>query len=404
VTRPADPRSIATLDGTGRAAVEALSDAVGAVAGVLEVESVLQLIVDRVRALVGARYAALGILADDRRHIERFVTSGITDEQRRRLGAPPQGHGLLGLIIMEGRSLRIPDIAAHPASYGFPAHHPPMTSLLGVPVRLKNRTIGNLYLTDKIATDEFSVDDQRLVELFALHAAIAMENARLHEAVQHLAVIDERERIGKDRHDGIIQTLYAISLSLEDVPELMFADPGEATARVDRGIDTLNGAIADLRHFVVGLRPELVDMTDFSGLLAALGEQVRQNQVVDVQLDLPNERLEMSAHARGELLQIAREALSNIARHAHATTARVSVRRDAGTLRLEITDDGTGFDTAAGAPGGHLGLANMRDRASRLGGSLAVESGHDGTTIIVHVPMGGSVTDRPTYEEEESGA
>jgi signal transduction histidine kinase len=380
-------QSLATLDATGRAAVEALSDAVGAVAGVLEVESVLQLIVDRVRALVGARYAALGILADDRRHIERFLTSGITDEQRRLLGALPQGHGLLGLIITEGRSLRIPHIAEHPASYGFPAHHPPMTSLLGVPVRLKNRTIGNLYLTDKIATEEFSEDDQRLVELFALHAAIAIENARLHEAVQHLAVIDERERIGKDLHDGIIQTLYAISLSLEDVPELMDTDPGEATARVDRGIDTLNGAIADLRHFVVGLRPELVDVTDFGGLLATLAEQVRQNHVVDVRLAIPGERIELSAHARGELLQIAREALSNTARHAHATTARVSVRRDAETLRMEVADDGTGFDTAAAAPGGHLGLANMRDRASRLGGTLEIESGSGGTTIIVIIPM-----------------
>lgn len=403
MTRSAEPTAIATLDATGRAAVEALSEAVGAVAGVLEVESVLQLIVDRVRALVGARYAALGILADDRRHIERFITSGITDEQRRRLGAPPQGHGLLGLIITEGHSLLIPDIAAHPASYGFPAHHPPMTSLLGVPVRLKNRTIGNLYLTDKITAPEFSDDDQRLVELFALHAAIAMENARLHEAIQHLAVIDERERIGKDLHDGIIQTLYAISLSLEDVPELMDADPDEATTRVDRGIDTLNGAIADLRHFVVGLRPELVDMTDFGGLLAALAEQVRQNQVVDVQLDLPDQRIELSAHARGELLQIAREALSNTARHSQATTARVSVRRDAGTLRLEVADDGTGFDTTAAAPGGHLGLANMRDRTSRLGGTLEVESGPRGTTIIVHVPISGSATDLPTNEAEEAG-
>jgi signal transduction histidine kinase len=400
MTRSAEPTSIATLDATGRAAVEALSEAVGAVAGVLEVESVLQLIVDRVRALVGARYAALGILADDRRHIERFITSGITDEQRRRLGAPPQGHGLLGLIITEAHSLRIPDIAAHPASYGFPAHHPPMTSLLGVPVRLKNRTIGNLYLTDKVAAPEFSDDDQRLVELFALHAAIAMENARLHEAIQHLAVIDERERIGKDLHDGIIQTLYAISLSLEDVPELMDADPGEATTRVDRGIDTLNGAIADLRHFVVGLRPELVDMTDFGGLLATLAEQVRQNHVVDVQLDLPDQRIEMSAHARGELLQIAREALSNIARHAHATTARVSVHRGADTLRMQVADDGTGFDAAAAAPGGHLGLANMRDRTSRLGGTLEVESGPHGTTIIVHVPISGSGADRPTNEKE----
>ena len=397
---PAQPPAASTLDASGRAAVEALSAAIGAIAGVLAVESVLQVIVDRVRVLVGAGYAALGILADDRRHIERFITSGITDEQRRLLGAPPQGHGLLGLIIAEGRSLRIPDIAGHPASYGFPPHHPPMTSLLGVPVRLKNRTIGNLYLTDQVTSEDFSEDDQRLVELFALHAAIAIENARLHEAVQHLAVIDERERIGKDLHDGIIQTLYAISLSLEDVPDMMDSDTVEANHRVDRAIDTLNGAIADLRQFVVGLRPELVDTTDFGGLLAALAEQVRQNHVLDVDLELPHERIEIPAHARGELLQIAREALSNTARHAHATTSRVVIRREADQLRMELVDDGKGFDSGAASPGVHLGLANMRDRASRLGGTLEVESGSGGTTIIVLVPMIGSTADRPTDQEE----
>ena len=248
---------------------------------------------------------------------------------RKLLGAPPEGHGLLGLIITEGRSLRIPDIAGHPASYGFPPHHPPMTSLLGVPVRLKNRIIGDLYLTDKTTAPEFSDDDKRLVELFALHAGIAMENARLHEAVQHLAVVDERERIGKDLHDGIIQTLYGIALSLEDVPEIMGQDTDEAE-RVDRAIDTLNGAIADLRHFVIGLRPELIDRTDLAGLLAALAAQVGQDGVLDVDLDLPDDRVDVAPHARGELVQIAREALSNTTRHARASTATVVLGQDPG--------------------------------------------------------------------------
>lgn len=376
-----------TLDDSGRAAVQALSDAIGAVAGVLSVETVLQMIVDRVRALVGARYAALGILADDRRRIERFVTSGITPEQRRLLGDPPQGHGLLGLIITEGRSLRIPDISGHPASYGFPANHPPMTTLLGVPVRLKNRTIGNLYLTDKETAEDFTDDDQRLVELFALHAGIAIENARLHEAVQHLAVLDERERIGKDLHDGIIQTLYAISLSLEDVPDLMREDATEAEDRVDRAIDTLNGAIADLRQFVIGLRPELIDRTDLVGLLSALTGQVTHDGVLDVVVALPDRRVDIAPHARGELVQIAREALSNSARHSGAAAARVSLRQGEGDLWLEVSDDGVGFDAEAPVPAGHHGLANMRDRAEALGGTLDVRSGPQGTTIIVHVPM-----------------
>jgi len=303
------------------------------------------------------------------------------------LGDPPQGHGLLGLIIKEGRSLRITDISAHPESYGFPPNHPPMTTLLGVPVRLKNRIIGNLYLTDKIDAQEFSDDDQRLVELFAAHAGVAIENARLHEAVQYLAVVDERERIGKDLHDGIIQSLYAISLSLEDVPELMADDANEAAGRVDRAIDNLNAAIADLRQFVVGLRPEHVDRTDFIGLLAMLADQVRRDGVVAVDLDLPAERVDLPAHTRGEVLQIAREALSNTARHAGASTARVSLRREDHALRLVLSDDGSGFDRSVAAPVGHHGLANMLDRAEALGGSLDLESDETGTTIIVMVPL-----------------
>ena len=293
-------------DTTYRVALEGLSDAVGAVAGELDVETVLQLIVDRVRSLVGAHYAALGIV-DDRRRIERFITSGITAEQRRRLGPLPEGQGLLGLIISEGRSLRVPEIAAHPASSGFPPEHPPMRSLLGVPVRVKNRIIGNLYLTDKESAAEFSDDDQRLVELFASHAGIAMENARLHEAVGRLAVVEERDRIGKDLHDGIIQSMYAVSLSLEDVPELMDEDPAEAQARIDRAIDALNATIQDLRGFIFGLRPELVDRTDLVGLLVALTEQLHQNSLVDVDLDLVDGLVEPSAHVRAELLQIALE-------------------------------------------------------------------------------------------------
>jgi signal transduction histidine kinase len=378
------------------AALVALSDAVGAVAGELDVETVLQLIVDRVRSLVGAHYAALGIV-DDRRRIERFITSGISPAERARLGPLPEGHGLLGLIITQGRSLRVPDIAAHPASSGFPPHHPPMRSLLGVPVRIKGRIIGNFYLTDKEAAAEFSDDDQRLIELFALHAGIAIENARLHEAVGRLAVVEERDRIGKDLHDGIIQSMYAVSLSLEDMPELMDEDPPEARARVDRAIDSLNDTIRDLRGFIFGLRPELVDRTDLVGLLVALTEQLHQNSLVEVGLDLPERLAEPPAHVRAELLQIAREALSNVARHSGATQATVRLASDDGELELEIRDNGRGFEPTTTPLDGHFGLANMRDRAIALGGALRVESAAgSGTHIIVRIPVGAHREDPPT--------
>jgi signal transduction histidine kinase len=168
---------------------------------------------------------------------------------------------------------------------------------------------------------------------------------------------------------------------------------------VDRAIDTLNGAIADLRQFVVGLQPEHMERGDFTSLLAALAEQVRQNHVVEVDLDLPDERVDVPAHARAELLQIVREGLSNIARHAHATTARVTVRGGDGSMRVEIADDGVGFDTASVIPRGHHGVANMRDRAAALGGRLEVGSSGRGTTIIVTVPLTGA--DAATIPPEE---
>lgn len=372
-------------------ALEALSEAVGAIAGVLDVESVLQLIVDRVRVLIGARYAALGIV--ERGVIERFITSGITPQERARLGQPPEGHGLLGLIITEARSIRIPEIAAHPASYGFPPHHPPMTSLLGVPVIVRNRPIGNLYLTDKEGAREFSLEDERLAGLFALHAGIAIENARLYEAVQKLAVVEERDRIGKDLHDGIIQNIYGVTLSLEDVQDLAIEDPAEANARVDRAIDALHGTIRDLRNFIFGLRPELVDQTDLIGLLAALADQLRQNSLIDVEVRLASPSIDLPAHARAELLQIAREALSNVARHSEATWAELGISEASDEIVLTIADNGRGFEPTTARTGEHYGLANMRDRAVALGGSLQLESAAGaGTRIIVRIPALGYST------------
>jgi len=371
-------------------ALEALDDATRAIAGVLDLDGVLQLIVDRVADLVDARYAALGIV-DRFGSIERFLTVGITPEQRALLGAPPQGHGLLGLIIREGRSFRIPDITAHPDSYGFPPNHPPMQSLLGVPVEVQGRAIGNLYLTDKRGAPEFSAADQQLVELFARHAGIAIENARLHEQVQSLAVVEERDRIGQELHDGIIQSLYAVTLSLEEAADLMVEDPSGAAARIDRAIDDVHASIKDIRNFILGLRPHLLERTDLVGGLAALANELRLNTMVDVEVDL-DEGVEaaggLSDGRRAQLLQIAREALSNAARHAGASRATLRLAHQEGGLFLRVEDNGRGFDPGAVPGGEHQGLVNMRDRAASVGGQLEVDSSPGkGTRIIVRIPI-----------------
>ena len=267
-----------------------------------------------------------------------------------------------------------------------------MKSLLGVPVTVKGRAIGNLYLTDKRGAGEFSAGDQQLVELFAHHAGIAIENARLHEQVKQLAVVEERDRIGQELHDGIIQSLYAVTLSLEDVETLMTEDPAEARARVDRAIDAVQASISDIRNFILGLRPHLLERSDLVGGLAALADELRLNTMVDVEVDLDEGVAAAGALSdgrRAQLLQIAREALSNAARHAGASQARVALTLEDGTrLRLTVEDNGRGFDPATARGGEHQGLVNMRDRATHMGGQLEVDSAPgSGARIIVRVPL-----------------
>ena len=369
------------------AALNAVDEAARAIAGLLDIEEALQLIVERVRTLVGARYAALGIVgADDR--IQRFITSGMPPHQREAIGPLPQGRGLLGLIIRKARSYRIPNIAAHPDSSGFPANHPPMTSFLGVPVTSGGRSVGNFYLTDKIGAPEFTPTDQRLVELFALHAGIAIDNARLHQDAAAYAIVQERDRIGRDLHDGIIQSLYAVSLSLEDVPEMMGTSPAEAEGRVDAAIESLQTSIRELRGFIYGLRPETLDGADVPAGIVALSEMFRYNTLVEVDLDVDADAGGDLLWEHGaELLQLVRESLSNAARHANAKHLHVSFRRDEGVTSLIVADDGIGFDASGAVATGHDGLRNMRGRAEAIGATLRVESAiGEGTRIIVTMP------------------
>jgi signal transduction histidine kinase len=365
----------------------ALDAAVRGIAELAPLNDVLQVIVDRVRPLAGAQFAALGIV-DPTGRIERFITSGMDDDTRARIGALPEGHGLLGLIIRENRSFRVPDINVDPRNFGFPPNHPPMTSFLGVPISLRGLSLGRLYLTNKIGADEFSEEDLALVETFALHAGIAMENARLHEQLQRLAIVDERDRISKDLHDGIIQNLYAVGLSLEDVVEDIGSRDSDAAGRVNRAIDSIHLSIQDIRNFIFGLRPELLESGSLVDGLAVLVEEQRQNSTIQLEFRAVNDLGDPSPTTTGNLLAIASEALSNVIRHSQATRALVELApsEDGTALELKVEDNGVGFAPSSVARMGHQGLANIRDRTERIGGQLAIESDADrGTRLIVRI-------------------
>jgi signal transduction histidine kinase len=166
-----------------RERLRSLLDAVVGISTDLDLRSTLERIVVSACRLVGARYGALGVIGDDRRLVE-FITHGISAEEHAAIGSLPTGRGVLGLLIEDPRPVRMPDVTQHPRSYGFPANHPPMHSFLGVPVRIRDRVYGNLYLAEKQGADEFSDDDEQIVVALAAAAGAAIDNARLYAVAQ----------------------------------------------------------------------------------------------------------------------------------------------------------------------------------------------------------------------------
>jgi signal transduction histidine kinase len=356
--------------------------------GIRWVDFALLQSVDRVRDLVAAQYAALGIVTNDGR-IERFITSGVTDEQRAAIGSPPHGKGILGLIIDEGRSFLIDDIARDPRRYGVPEDHPEMHSFLGVPVLSRGNPIGNLYLTNKLTSTRFTPADLELVEMFALHSAIAIENARLHEEVQRLAIVEERQRISQDLHDSIIQSLYAISLSLDDLPETISQDPIEGAARADRAIDSIHGTIRDIRNLIMGLQPVLLEDSDLGSSIQALATEFRANTMIDLEVHVETSAIPVEGDVAAHALAITREALSNIARHSGASRASIEITEADARLRLVISDNGRGFDISQSRTASQHGLTNLRTRAEGVAGSLSIASEPGaGTRVEAQLPTG----------------
>lgn len=368
-----------------RTRLEALDAATIAISQELSLEPVLQLIVDRVRPLVGARYAALGI-ADPQGRMQRFITSGLDAETRRTIGQLPRGEGLLGVIIRDARTLIVDDISSDERRAGFPPHHPPMRNLLGVPVRDEGHVVGNLYLTEKQGDVGFNADDAQLIETFARHAGLAIHNARVHAELGHLAVLEDRERIAQDLHDGTIQSLYAVGLSLEDIAETIEADAPDSARRLDQAIDSIHASIADIREFITDLRALQGSEVALPAGLEVLADEFRQSTGLELRLTTDDD-VSVDADATLQLLRLVREALSNVARHAHAASVGVTLEAHDDALRLTVQDDGRGFDTTTAAESGHLGLINMRARAESLNGTLDIESHPgEGTRVVVVLP------------------
>jgi len=527
----------------------------------------LQTLLERIVSLAcdqaGAKYGALGVL-DDEGKLKQFITVGMSADEIKCIPHPPHGEGLIG-ALMHGDSgnIRIPEIADDPRSVGFPAGHPVMHSLLGVPIRQGERQLGQIYLTEKIGAPEFTADDEKIIEMLAAYAGVAIdnarlyedlrerdqtltrrneelalinqvglalassleldeilnktlallmahfkveageiflceeegetlrlvlhrgeaaeafwshtryklgegmvgqaaqtkhpiisshlekddrvtrqavvdagfrqivcipltahsevvgvltiatrsrkpiskselqllvsvsasagtaiENARLHSDTRRVAVLEERERIGMDLHDGVIQSIYGVGLVLENARMMLREDPAGAEERLRKAVDDLNSTIRDIRNYILDLRPRQLHGESLMEGLGRLITEFRQNTKVEVSLagpkgpvsDLP----QVNAMA---LFHICQEALANIAKHANAKKVTIDLWTTSDRALLEVHDDGQGFDLEkANKTVGH-GLSNMQTRVANVGGDLDIISAPgEGTTILAWVP------------------
>lgn len=352
----------------------------------LHLGDLLARIVQEARALAGARYGAIGVLNPQGTATVDFLTLGLEPNVEAHLleGPLPTGKGVLGLLISEPRPLRIAVISDHVASAGFPPGHPPMASFLGAPIRVRDRVYGNLYLTEKIGADEFTTDDEAVIEALAVAAGIAVENARLHQRAGEIAVYEDRDRMARDLHDGVIQRLFAIGLSLQG---LSVSSAGKGVA------GGLAAAVEEIDETIRQVRATIFELGGEGGgqgmraYLAALASELQPVVGFEVPVEFhgPVDTAVSDAVAE-QLLPTVREALTNIGRHAHATRAKIRLSVIGHQCRLEIIDNGRGFADRTSDIGG-LGLHNMRKRAEGLGGSFQVthpDSG--GTTIAWQVP------------------
>ncbi len=509
-----------------------------------------------------AHYAALGVLDEDGR-LKQFIHVGMTEEQMKRIPHPPVGRGLIGALMNTDETIRIPEISSDPRSNGFPSNHPEMHSFLGVPIRLGDSQLGQIYLTEKLEADTFTADDERIIQMLATYAAVAIhnarlyevltdrdraltrrnqdlallnnfaevltasleldeilrktlslvmeylgveageiflfeedkktlrlvlhngeaaeafwtrdrfkpgegliglvarsgvamvskdivgdmrylrdavvqagfrqmacfpltsggsvigvlsaatrnttiidehdtqlvtaigvwaglaiENAQLHDNARRLAVLEERERIGMDLHDGIIQSIYGVGLVLEHARLLTKEDPSKAEARIREAIDSLNHTIRDIRSYILDLRPrQLGDENLLDGLRRLLTE-FRVNTLAETSLTgSPDDLANLPQSHSLALFHICQETLANAAKHARAKRVDVHVWQTPERVMMEIHDNGKGFDTAKMSMTIGHGLANIHTRAHQVGGEVEILSViGEGTTITAWVP------------------
>lgn len=377
--RPVTLPGVVTERSITPAQLTRLFDAAAEVVEQRDLREVLDAIMGTAMQLTGARYAAVGVIGSHG-GLREFIHRGMDDDTVNAIGTYPVGVGLLGAITHTVDVTRLERLSDHPSSTGFPPNHPPMESFIGVALRTGGRVFGNLYLTEK--EGGFDESDELTIAALAVVGGAAVSNAQIHERLGQLALAEDRERIARDVHDGVIQDLFAVGLGLQGTA----ARTGEgelqeqlvgAVGKLDECISALRGVIFDLRH------------TEFQSDLVhearELVEELAEPYTASIRFTPATALPDLPERSAETVLAMIKESVSNALRHSGAGAVQVSLSATGGMIRIVVADDGSGFDPDNVARG--MGLSNLERRAAEAGGTLSIDTAPGaGTRLAIEIP------------------
>lgn len=392
--------------------VRLLLDANLALAKERDLETLLRRFTDIACELTAARYGALFV--EDIGTLVTFVTHGVSEELAALIGSPPSRTGLHGQLLREGKTAVIDDLGADPRTTGFPQFHPVMRTFLGTPIRVGSQVIGELYLADKWAGEFFNQADVEIIEALAACAGVAYRNARLlrverQSAMQARALLDlrshdqldelvfwtqvwareeERARLARDIHDEQGQILTSVILFAKHIEQIVGEEVRPQVADLRQLAER---ALRTARSLAHQLRPLELDGLGLAPALNRLTNHMEQGCGIPVDFIADPQQVRLDYDVEVVVYRIAQEALTNVAKHAQARSASLTMTSRDGWLTVVVEDDGVGFEPGSvlteSTPEGHVGLRIMRERARYIGGQFVVESRPGaGTLIQLRVP------------------
>jgi signal transduction histidine kinase len=304
----------------------------------------------------------------------------------------PAAKSISGEVMESGQPLVTEDASAHRGAYQPIIRLGRVGPAIFVPLRVGGRATGSLMVANVTGGRHFDQGTVRLVETFADQASVAIEYVRAQVDVRRVGLMDERERIAKELHDGVIQSLFAVGMGLQGTA--LMTGSAEQAARIEGAVVELDKVIRDLRNYIFGLRPGILADRQLDQALRSLGDEVQARSGPKVVVDVDTDLAASLSGRSHEIVQLAREALSNVVRHANAKNSAVRLVRAGRSALLAIEDDGSGFDAHRESDGS--GLRNMRERAASLGGKMRVTSnGGRGTRLRITFPVSQDSAVRP---------